>query len=708
MSAAPDGWSPDERFDDFVVIRPLGRGGMGRVFLGHDQALDRPVALKFVSSDQPSASERERFLLEARAIARLAHPNVVAVFRVGETAGRPYLAYELVKGRTFHELAGPLAWQVVLTLATGLARGLEAVHRAGLVHRDIKPANVILSDAGEVKLLDFGLAKGLDDDAPPSRMTDLRAVDLTHTGTLVGTPAYLAPEQWQRGAASPRSDVFAVGLVLHELLVGRSQRAHMSLREISRATVEEDVAPVRRHRPEVPETFAAIVDRCVRRSPEERYASAAELRAELEALHSVFLPRGHHVGPPSVDQVAEDVASSFTRVAPRIAAFSTRLYERLFDAHPRLRALFPESMDAQKEKLGHALKLVVDGLQRPDRLAPAIVDLGRRHLGYGVGAEDLALLGDVLLETLREFDAESWSEGTESGWRRAWSFLHDSMVRGYEIETLGSFVDSTTLDVAPPKTRYLRNDGLTIAWQELSEGPFDILLTHAWLSHVEIAWRHDDLAHFLRRLGRHARVITYDKRGVGMSERGVGVPTLVERVSDARAVLDAANAREVIAFGAFDGAAVSTALAAADDRVRAVVAFGAGGGGRDLAARLTAIDEHWGDALFLEEDAPSRAKDPRFRAWYAEWLRLSASTRDALAALRACALPATKVDVPTVVLHREHERRVTLEDARAFAEATDAKLVTLPGEDHLPFAGGGDDVVKAILDLARDQLLLRT
>lgn len=700
MSAAPDGWSPDERFDDFVVLRPLGRGGMGRVFLGHDQALDRPVALKFVSSDQPSASERERFLLEARAIARLAHPNVVAVFRVGETAGRPYLAYELVKGRTFHELAAPLAWQVVLTLATGLARGLEAVHRAGLVHRDIKPANVILSDAGEVKLLDFGLAKGLDDVAPASRMTDLRAVDLTHTGTLVGTPAYLAPEQWQRGAASPRSDVFAVGLVLHELLVGRSLRAQMTVREIARATVEEDAAPVRRQRPEIPETFAAIVDRCLRRSPEERYASAAELRAELEALHSVFLPRGHHAGPPTVDQVAEEVASSFTRVVPRIGAFSTRLYERLFDAHPRLRALFPESMEAQKEKLGHALKLVVDGLQRPERLAPAIVDLGRRHLGYGVAAEDLALLGEVLLDTLREFDAESWSEGAESGWRRAWSFLHDSMVRGYEVETLGSFVDSTTLDVAPPKTRYLRNEGLTIAWQEL-EGPIDVLVTHGWLSHVEIAWRHDDLAHFLRKLSKHARVVTYDKRGVGMSERGVGVPTLEERVSDARAVLDAANARKVIAFGAFDGAPISAALAAADPRVCGVVAYGAGGFGRDLASRLTVIDEHWGDALFLEDDAPSRATDPRFRAWYAEWLRLSASTRDALAALRACALPATKLTVPGVVLRRELDRRVSHEDASAFAAATNAQLVTLPGEDHLFFARGGDDVVQAILDLAR-------
>ncbi|MGZ3420393.1 MAG: protein kinase domain-containing protein [Polyangiales bacterium] len=523
--AAEDAWSPAERFDDFTVLRPLGRGGMGRVFLGRDEALDRTVALKFVSSDQPSATERDRFLLEARAIARLAHPNVVAVFRVGETAGRPYLAYEFVKGRTFHELAAAsigkgLAWQVVLTLATGLARGLEAVHRAGLVHRDIKPANVILSDAGEVKLLDFGLAKGLEDVAPVSRLSDLRGGDLTNTGTLVGTPAYLAPEQWQRGTASPSSDVFAVGLVLHELLMGRSTRAQMSIQQLAKTAVEEDLPPVRRDRPEVPETFAAIVDRCLRRSPEERYASAAELRAELEALHSVFLPRAHHAGPPTVDQVAVDVASSFTRVAPRMGAFSTRLYERLFSAHPRLRALFPESMDAQKEKLGHALELVVDGLHSPDRLAPAIMDLGRRHLGYGVAAEDLALLGDVLLDTLREFDAESWSQEAESGWRRAWSFLHDSMVRGYEVATLGPSaldIDSTTLDAAPPRTRYLRTSpasgGFTIAWQELGDGPIDLLVTHGWLSHLEITWKHEDPANFLRKLGKHVRVLVYDKRG---------------------------------------------------------------------------------------------------------------------------------------------------------------------------------------------------
>jgi serine/threonine protein kinase len=171
--------------DEYRIARLLGRGAMGRVYLGHDTLLDRPVAIKFIVAE-PSRAVRERFLIEARAVARLHHPNVVAIYRVGEVLGRPYLVSEFVAGRSLADVPKPVPVEQALRIGLGLARGLAAAHKSGVLHRDIKPANVILADGGEAKLLDFGLAK-LTESAPaqpppaqplqvsPSALTGLEA-----------------------------------------------------------------------------------------------------------------------------------------------------------------------------------------------------------------------------------------------------------------------------------------------------------------------------------------------------------------------------------------------------------------------------------------------------------------------------------------------------------------------------------------------------
>src|SRR5262249_24579701 len=154
MSPHEGEWLPPPSFDGFEVVRALGRGGMGRVYLGHDTLLDRPVALKFIAGGEPARDARARFLVAARAIARLKPPNVVGILRIGEVLGQPYPAYELLPGRSLDRVPKPLPWPKALKIALGIARGLAAAHRRGVLHRDVKPANVMLTELGEVKLLD--------------------------------------------------------------------------------------------------------------------------------------------------------------------------------------------------------------------------------------------------------------------------------------------------------------------------------------------------------------------------------------------------------------------------------------------------------------------------------------------------------------------------------------------------------------------------
>ncbi|QRN97313.1 protein kinase [Archangium violaceum] len=260
-------WTPPTEFNEFRLERMLARGGMGVVYLAHDTSLGRPVAVKFIASGQPEPLVREYFETEARAIARLQHPNVVTVFRVGAVGDHPYIVSEYVAGRTLAELALPIPWRRVLTLGVGLARGLAAAHRQGVLHRDIKPSNALVTDGGEVKLLDFGLAEQFEP-GESSRSAGAHPP--------AGTPHYMAPEVLRGAPATPQSDLYSLGLTLYKLCTGRLPR---------RASPEKNPKP--EFERGVDPDFAAIILRCLAPDPAERFASADLLREALERLEQL-------------------------------------------------------------------------------------------------------------------------------------------------------------------------------------------------------------------------------------------------------------------------------------------------------------------------------------------------------------------------------------------------------------------------------------
>lgn len=324
--------------DVYRLRQFLGKGGMGCVYAAHDTALDRPVAIKFMAELGQEA--RERFLIEARAVARLMHPNVVAVHSVQSVLEVPYLVTEFVRGQSLDQLPRPLPESEVLSIALDLARGLAAAHHSGVLHRDIKPGNAIRTVDGTVKLLDFGLAKLLSREpeeplAPAVREPPVSALEqtplfveagrreptlqatlgivrgalpaaaaeasaapidaplpsppagLTHAGAQLGTPLYMAPEAWRGEPASPQSDVYSLGATLFELAAGRPPdwlHGQMSLDELREQVLTTEAPPLRTVAPQVSPDLAALIDRCLRRDPSQRPASGDEVRVALEDL----------------------------------------------------------------------------------------------------------------------------------------------------------------------------------------------------------------------------------------------------------------------------------------------------------------------------------------------------------------------------------------------------------------------------------------
>lgn len=271
----------------FRIDRRLGAGGMGEVYLATDTRLGRRVAVKVLAPDLTGdASRRQRFEREARAVSHLSHPHVCALYDVGREGEIDYLVMELVEGRTLADrlAGGPLELDEALRFGVQIADALAAAHRKGIVHRDLKPGNVMITDAG-VKLLDFGLAKLLADEWDAgARQTALPTASdpLTEKGTLLGTYPYMAPEQLEGREADARSDIFAFGALLYEMLTGERAFTGSSRASLIGAILHKEPAPLAERQPLTPPALERVVRKCLAKDPEARWQSAQDLRDEVE------------------------------------------------------------------------------------------------------------------------------------------------------------------------------------------------------------------------------------------------------------------------------------------------------------------------------------------------------------------------------------------------------------------------------------------
>ena len=283
ISELPFALAPGQRLGNFEILEAVGRGGMGEVYRARDLRLKREVAIKVLTAGG-TASERRRFLYEAQAASSLNHPNIVTVYDVGESDGVSYIAMEFVAGKTLNALIPPKGMPVPESLAIGvqIAGALAVAHGAGIVHRDLKPGNVMVTESGAVKILDFGLAKR-------SEITGGHSDDVTRTlepktepGTILGTAAYMSPEQAEGKHVDARTDIFSFGALLYETLTGKRAFGRSSTASTLAAILKEEPQPVRELIPIVPLELDRIVQRCLCKDPALRFQTAAELKSALQ------------------------------------------------------------------------------------------------------------------------------------------------------------------------------------------------------------------------------------------------------------------------------------------------------------------------------------------------------------------------------------------------------------------------------------------
>jgi eukaryotic-like serine/threonine-protein kinase len=279
--------SPGQRFGVYEIMAPLGAGGMGEVFRARDTRLGREVALKILPEALAHHPDRlSRFEREARAASALNHPNIVTIHDIGSDGNTAFIAMELVAGKTLRELEtpGPLPVRRILTIAAQIAEGLAKAHDAGIVHRDLKPENVMVSKDGFVKILDFGLAK-VDDSRSDEMSAELTVAKAeTDPGTVLGTVAYMSPEQASGGSIDYRSDQFSLGSMLYEMTTGQKAFQRRTPAETMAAVIRDEPQPVATLRPEVPVPLRWAMDRCLAKEREERYASTRDLARDLARM----------------------------------------------------------------------------------------------------------------------------------------------------------------------------------------------------------------------------------------------------------------------------------------------------------------------------------------------------------------------------------------------------------------------------------------
>jgi serine/threonine protein kinase, bacterial len=297
----------------YLVHAKIASGGMSTVYRGVDVRLDRPVALKVMDSRYAGDPQfLTRFRLEARTVARLKHPGLVAVYDQGLDGRHPFLVMELVDGGTLRELLnerGPMPPHAVAAVLRPVLGGLAAAHKAGLVHRDVKPENVLISDDGEVKIADFGLVRAV------------AAAGITSASVILGTAAYLSPEQVRDGSAGLRSDVYSVGILTYELLTGRTPFTGDTPLSLAYQRLDNDVPRASAVIDGVPLEFDELVARATARDPAERYADAIEMAAHLEEIaEELALPNFRVPAPRNSAQHRSAALHTSRMVARRASA----------------------------------------------------------------------------------------------------------------------------------------------------------------------------------------------------------------------------------------------------------------------------------------------------------------------------------------------------------------------------------------------------
>ncbi|HET9405873.1 MAG TPA: protein kinase [Candidatus Sulfotelmatobacter sp.] len=275
-----------KKLGPYEILAPLGAGGMGEVYRARDPQLGREVAIKILPSSWSADPERlRRFEQEARAAAALNHPNILAVYQLGTHEGTVYLVSELLEGSTLREqlLRGPLASRKAVDYAAQIAHGLAAAHEKGIVHRDLKPENLFLTKDGRIKILDFGLAK-LTQPSGTSGPELPTMGEGTQPGIVLGTVGYMSPEQVRGQATDHRTDLFALGAILYEMLTGKRAFHKPTSAETMSAILNEEPAPASQIAVAIPPALQKVVQRCLEKSPEQRFHSASDLAFALEAL----------------------------------------------------------------------------------------------------------------------------------------------------------------------------------------------------------------------------------------------------------------------------------------------------------------------------------------------------------------------------------------------------------------------------------------
>jgi hypothetical protein len=270
----------------YRIVGRLGQGGMGEVYAAEDTKLQRRVALKMLPPEMAADPERlQRFQREARAIAALNHPNVVTIYSVEEAGGIQFLTMELVEGKTLSDLipTGGLPLEELLQLAVPLVDAVAAAHQHGIVHRDLKPANVMLATDGRLKVLDFGLAK-LKPEVSATETTSLAAQSLTQPHVIVGTVAYMSPEQAEGRPVDHRSDIFSLGVVLYEMACGRRPFGGDTAFSLISSIIKDTPARLLDVKRSVPPSLDRIVTKALAKDPAERYQSALDLRNDLQEV----------------------------------------------------------------------------------------------------------------------------------------------------------------------------------------------------------------------------------------------------------------------------------------------------------------------------------------------------------------------------------------------------------------------------------------